>query len=180
MIATATSIADVLLLEPALLSDDRGYFYESFNAQRFAALTGVQMPFVQDNHSSSRQHVLRGLHYQAAPHAQGKLVRVTSGEIFDVVVDLRPESATHGRWTSAILSAENRRQLWIPPGLAHGFLTLSPHAEVLYKTTGYWSAAHERSIRWDDPILAIDWPLTAAPILSKKDQQASFYRGQFP
>lgn len=175
MIVTATTIADVMLLEPTLLSDERGYFYESFNAQRFAELTGVDIPFVQDNHSSSHRHVLRGLHFQASPHAQGKLVRVTSGEIFDVVVDLRPGSPTRGRWMSAILSGENRRQLWIPPGLAHGFLTLSAHAEVLYKTNNYWSAAHERSIRWDDPSLAIAWPLTAAPIISAKDQAAGFF-----
>jgi len=176
MIATATTIADVWLLEPTVRSDERGFFFESFNRQHFEALTGLAGDFVQDNHSRSQRHVLRGLHYQLPPHSQGKLVRVIQGEVFDVVADIRPDSPTRGQWFSVVLSEENRRQLWIPPGLAHGFLTLSESADLLYKTTRYWSTEHERAIRWDDPTLAIAWPLSAPPIVSEKDRQAMNYK----
>ncbi|EJN00849.1 dTDP-4-dehydrorhamnose 3,5-epimerase [Herbaspirillum sp. YR522] len=177
MIVRQTRLPGVLLLEPAIFQDERGFFYERFNRKQFMALTGVDCDFVQDNHSLSRQHVLRGLHYQVAPHAQGKLVEVVHGEVFDVVVDIRPGSPTCGQWSGTILNAKEHRQLWIPPGLAHGFLTLSQSAELLYKTTDYWSPEHERTIRWDDPVLAIDWPLTAPPIISAKDKQAMSYQG---
>jgi len=175
MIATPTRLFGVLRIEPIVFGDGRGFFYESFNQQRFNTITGLDCHFVQDNHSRSQRHVLRGLHYQIAPRAQGKLVRVVHGEVFDVVVDIRPESPTFGQWESHVLSAENRQQLWIPPGLAHGFLTLSRSAEVLYKTTEYWSAEHERAIRWDDPTLAIAWPLSETPIVSAKDEVATYF-----
>lgn len=165
-----TELPDVLLLKPAVFGDARGFFFESHNQRRFTELTGVDAAFVQDNHSRSQQGVLRGLHYQIR-QPQGKLVRVVSGEIFDVVVDIRRSSPTFGRWTGTALSAENRHQLWIPPGYAHGFLVVSEFAEVLYKTTDYWAPAHERCIRWDDPQLAIRWPLTGAPLLSGKDRE---------
>lgn len=169
----ATDLPDVLIIEPQVFGDARGFFYESFNAQRFTELTGLHGAFVQDNHSRSARGVLRGLHYQVQ-QAQGKLVRVTAGEVYDVAVDLRRSSATFGQWVGMHLSAENRRQLWIPPGFAHGFLVLSEHAEFLYKTTDYYAPAHERCIRWDDPRLAIDWPLAGqAPQLSAKDQQGT-------
>lgn len=167
-----TTLPDVLIIEPKVFGDDRGFFYESFNQRQFSDLTGILTPFVQDNHSRSAQHVLRGLHYQInCP--QGKLVRVIAGEVLDVVVDLRQQSATYGQWLSTILSAENKHQLWIPPGFAHGFLVLSESAEFLYKTTDYWMPAHERCILWNDPDLAIDWDLQAAPILSAKDAQGT-------
>lgn len=170
MKATATAIADLLLLEPRVFGDERGFFFESFNQQVFEAATGVQTSFVQDNHSKSGQGVLRGLHYQAQ-NAQGKLVRVVQGAVFDVAVDIRPESPTCGQWVGQILSAENKLQLWVPAGLAHGFLVLSETAEFLYKTTAYYTPEHERCIAWNDPSLAIAWPLdTLQPRLSAKDQ----------
>lgn len=167
----ATPLEGLLLLEPRVFGDDRGFFYESFNARSFAELTGVQLPFVQDNHSRSAKGVLRGLHYQIQ-QAQGKLVRVTAGAVFDVAVDLRKSSPTFGRWYGVELSAENKRQLWIPPGFAHGFVVTSEHAEFLYKTTDYWAPAYERAIRWNDPAIGIDWPLDMEPLLSGKDQAA--------
>ncbi len=165
----ATDLAEVLILEPKVFGDERGFFYESFNARAFAEATGLQREFVQDNHSRSQRGVLRGLHYQVQ-QAQGKLVRVTSGEVFDVAVDVRRDSPTFGRWVGAHLSADNKRQMWVPEGFAHGFLVLSEFAEFLYKTTDYYAPEHERCIRWDDPTLAIDWPLSTAPQLSAKDQ----------
>jgi len=164
-----TALPDVLILEPRVFGDERGFFYESFNARAFAEATGLSREFVQDNHSRSQRGVLRGLHYQLQ-QAQGKLVRVSAGEVYDVAVDIRRSSPTFGRWVGAHLSAENKRQLWVPEGFAHGFLVLSEFAEFLYKTTDYYAPAHERCIRWDDPSLAIDWPLTEAPQLSGKDQ----------
>ena len=169
MKVTATAIADVLLLEPKIFGDDRGFFFESFNARVFAQATGLNVTFVQDNHSKSARHVLRGLHYQTQ-QAQGKLVRVVAGEVFDVVVDVRPESPTYGKWVGEILSAQNQRQMWVPPGLAHGFLVLSESAEFLYKTTDYYAPEFERCIAWNDKKLNIDWPLSGAtPSLSAKD-----------
>ena len=169
MKVTATAIADVLLLEPKIFGDDRGFFFESFNARVFVQATGLNVTFVQDNHSKSARHVLRGLHYQTQ-QAQGKLVRVVAGEVFDVVVDVRPESPTYGKWVGEILSAQNQRQMWVPPGLAHGFLVLSESAEFLYKTTDYYAPEFERCIAWNDKKLNIDWPLSGAtPSLSAKD-----------
>ena len=165
-----TAIPDVLILEPKVFGDDRGFFFESFNQQTFQNLTGVNAQFVQDNHSKSAANVLRGLHYQIE-QAQGKLVRVTAGEVFDVAVDIRRQSATFGKWIGVLLSAENKRQLWVPPGFAHGFVVLKDNTEFLYKTTDYYAPQHERCIRWDDPTIAIEWPTTQAPILSGKDQQ---------
>lgn len=165
-----TAIPDVLILEPKVFGDDRGFFYESFNQQRFAELTGVQANFVQDNHSKSSKNVLRGLHYQIQ-QPQGKLVRVVAGEVFDVAVDIRASSPTFGQWVGVVLSAENKRQLWIPEGFAHGFMVTSESAEFLYKTTDYWAPEFERSIAWNDAAIGIDWPLHGdAPILSAKDQ----------
>ncbi|UTW09634.1 dTDP-4-dehydrorhamnose 3,5-epimerase [Pseudomonas benzenivorans] len=164
-----TDLPGVLILEPKVFGDERGFFYESFNARAFAEAIGMDREFVQDNHSRSQRGVLRGLHYQVQ-QAQGKLVRVTAGEVYDVAVDIRRASPTFGRWIGVQLSAENKRQLWVPEGYAHGFLVLSEFAEFLYKTTDYYAPAHERCIRWDDPSLAIDWPLAAAPQLSAKDQ----------
>ncbi len=173
MIVTATAIPDVLLIEPKVFGDERGFFFESFNACAFAQATGLDLAFVQDNHSKSAKNVLRGLHYQLPPKAQGKLVRVVHGEVFDVAVDLRRSSKTFGQWVGQILSAQNKQQLWIPPGFAHGFLTLSETAEFLYKTTDYYSPEHERCLLWNDPALAIDWPLDGEPILAAKDAAAS-------
>jgi dTDP-4-dehydrorhamnose 3,5-epimerase len=171
---TPTRIPDVLLLEPKVFGDARGFFMESFNQQAFDAAVGRGVAFVQDNHSRSARGVLRGLHYQLRPHAQGKLVRVASGRVFDVAVDIRPGSATFGHWAGAELSDSNHHQLWIPPGLAHGFLVLSETADFLYKTTAYYAPAAERSLRWDDPALAIAWPdLGMAPLLSPKDMAAA-------
>jgi len=167
---TPTELPDVLLIEPKIFGDERGFFFESFNARSFAETTGISTPFVQDNHSRSARNVLRGLHYQVQ-QVQGKLVRVTSGSVYDVSVDLRRGSSTFGQWTGTTLSAENRRMLWIPPGFGHGFLVTSDAAEFLYKTTDYWAPAHERCIKWDDPQLAIQWPLQGVPIVSAKDQQ---------
>ena len=169
MKVTPLAIADVLLIEPKVFGDDRGFFFESFNQQRFNEATGLDLPFVQDNHSKSAKNVLRGLHYQLPPKAQGKLVRVVAGEVFDVAVDIRPDSPTFGQWVGEILSADNKRQLWIPPGLAHGFLVLSESAEFLYKTTDYYAPELERGIIWNDPDLAIAWPFAGEPVLSGKD-----------
>lgn len=164
-----TAIPEVLIIEPKVFGDSRGFFFESFNARTFAERTGVHAEFVQDNHSRSQQGVLRGLHYQLQ-NPQGKLVRVTLGEVLDVAVDIRRGSPTFGRWVSARLSAENHRQMWIPAGFAHGFVVLSESADFLYKTTDYYNPAAERCIRWDDAQLAIDWQLTSEPLLSAKDQ----------
>lgn len=173
---TTTELEGVLILDPQVFGDARGYFFESFNARDFQHCTGLNLPFVQDNHSRSARGVLRGLHYQVE-HAQGKLVRVTHGEVFDVAVDIRRDSPTFGRWAGVRLSGDNKRQLWIPPGLAHGFLVLSESAEFLYKTTDYWYPSHERSLRWDDPQLAIAWPLAetglSRPLLAAKDATAA-------
>jgi len=168
MKATPTSIPDVFVIEPTVFGDERGFFFESYNAKVFSALTGVKADFVQDNHSRSARNVLRGLHYQIK-QPQGKLVRVTAGEVFDVAVDLRKESPTFGRWVGERLSAQNKKQMWVPEGLAHGFLVLSEHAEFLYKTTDYYAPEYERCIRWDDPDIAIQWPEDIEPILSGKD-----------
>ena len=165
----ATSIPEVLILEPKVFGDDRGFFYESFNQRRFRELTGVGADFVQDNHSKSARHVLRGLHYQIR-QPQGKLVRVVAGEVFDVAVDIRRNSPTFGKWVGVTLSAENKRQFWIPPGFAHGFVVTSDSAEFLYKTTDYWAPEHERCLAWNDPAIGIEWPIAAAPLLSGKDQ----------
>ncbi|MBI3285120.1 MAG: dTDP-4-dehydrorhamnose 3,5-epimerase [Burkholderiales bacterium] len=170
MKAIPTNLPEVLMLEPKVYGDERGFFYESFNQKNFAELTGLDVQFVQDNHSLSAKNVLRGLHYQIR-QAQGKLVRVTSGSVFDVVVDIRKSSPNFGQATCVELSAENRRQLWIPPGFAHGFLVSSDSAEFLYKTTDYWAPEHERCLQWNDPAIGILWPLSEAPIMSAKDQQ---------
>ena len=164
-----TKIPEVLQFEPQVFADDRGFFFEAYNLQKFAQEIGIVTNFVQDNHSCSKQNVLRGLHYQIQ-QPQGKLIRVVVGTIFDVAVDIRKSSATFGRWVGSELSAENKRLLWIPPGFAHGFLTLSEIAEVLYKTTDYYAPQSDRTILWNDPDLAIDWPLSTPPILSVKDQ----------
>ena len=166
-----TRLAEVLVLRPTIHGDDRGFFYESWNADDFAAATGVVATFVQDNHSRSTAGVLRGLHYQLAPHAQGKLVRVTSGAVYDVAVDIRRSSPDFGSWTGVELTADNKLQLWVPPGFAHGFVALTD-AEVLYKTTAFYHGASDRSLRWDDPDIAIEWPIDASPTLSPKDDQA--------
>ena len=163
-----TTIPDVMLFEPTVFGDERGFFYESFNAKAFTQATGLQVDFVQDNHSKSAKNVLRGLHYQTQ-HTQGKLVRVTQGEVFDVAVDLRQSSATFGQWVGERLSADNKRMLWVPAGFAHGFLVLSDTAEFLYKTTDFYSPEHEISLCWNDPRIAIDWPLDGMPTLSGKD-----------
>lgn len=165
---TPTEIPEVLILEPKVFGDARGFFFESFNARDFAQVTGLDVDFVQDNHSKSAQGVLRGLHYQIQ-HPQGKLVRVVQGEVFDVAVDLRKSSATFGRWVGVHLSADNHRQLWVPPGFAHGFVVTSESAEFLYKTTDYWYPEHERSLLWSDPAVGIQWPLDTAPLLAAKD-----------
>ncbi len=164
---TPTSIPDVLIIEPKIFHDDRGWFFESFNEKDFSAAVGQSVTFIQDNHSSSKKGVLRGLHYQME-QTQGKLVRVCHGAVFDVAVDLRLSSDTFGCWVGVDLSAENKKQLWIPPGFAHGFITLSETAEVLYKTTDYWDVSSEKCIVWNDPTLNIKWPLNA-PILAEKD-----------
>ena len=165
---TETNLADVLLIEPMVFGDDRGFFFESFNATKFSELTKTNVGFVQDNHSRSAKNVLRGLHYQMR-QPQGMLVRVVEGEVFDVAVDIRRSSPTFGNWLGTRLSAANKKQLWIPAGFAHGFLVLSETAEFLYKTTDYWSPEHERCILWNDPELAIDWPLSVEPVVSGKD-----------
>ena len=164
-----TAIPGVVIIEPKVFGDDRGFFYESYNQRRFEELTGTAPVFVQDNHSRSARGVLRGLHYQIQ-QTQGKLVRVTAGEVFDVCVDLRRSSPTFGQSVSVILSAENHRQFWVPPGFAHGFLVTSDSAEFLYKTTDYYAPQYERSLIWNDPALGIDWPLQQEPLLSVKDK----------
>jgi dTDP-4-dehydrorhamnose 3,5-epimerase len=166
-----TSLPEVLILEPKVFGDARGFFFESFNARDFAQCTGLNVPFVQDNHSKSAKGVLRGLHYQIQ-NSQGKLVRVTQGEVFDVAVDMRRSSPTFGKWEGVLLSYENKRQLWIPPGFAHGFLVTSDSAEFLYKTTDYWYPEFERSLLWNDPAIGIQWPLQTAPLLAAKDAAA--------
>ena len=169
MNAIKTAIPDVIIIEPKVFGDTRGFFYESYNQRQFQELTGLAPVFVQDNHSRSARGVLRGLHYQLQ-QTQGKLVRVTSGEVFDVCVDLRRSSPTFGKSVSVILSAENHRQLWVPPGFAHGFLVTSDSAEFLYKTTDYYAPQFERSLLWNDPVLGIEWPLQQEPLLSVKDK----------
>ena len=175
MNVVTTDLPGVVIIEPKVFGDERGFFYESFNAKSFAEATGVNTPFVQDNHSRSQKGVLRGLHYQLE-NTQGKLVRVTVGEVLDVAVDIRRSSPHFGKWVAVRLSAENHRQLWVPEGFAHGFVVLSDFAEFLYKTTNYYTPSAERSIRWDDPDLAIDWQLDEAPQLSGKDQAAAFFK----
>jgi dTDP-4-dehydrorhamnose 3,5-epimerase len=169
---TPTSLPGVLIIEPKVIGDARGFFFESYNRRRFAEATGEDVDFVQDNQSRSARGVLRGLHYQLPPSAQAKLVRVGNGSIFDVAVDIRRGSPTFGRWTGVELSAANRKQLWIPAGFAHGFLTLSETADVLYKASGYYSPADEGSVAWDDPEVGIEWPRTHEPLLSDKDRAA--------
>jgi dTDP-4-dehydrorhamnose 3,5-epimerase len=173
MQVTPTELPEVLILEPRVFGDARGFFMESFNQQAFDAAVGHHVEFVQDNHSRSARGVLRGLHYQLPPHAQGKLVRVTAGTVFDVAVDLRRSSPRFGRWAGVELSADNHRQVWIPPGFAHGFLVLSDSADFLYKTTGYYAPQAEGALRWDDPAIGIAWPdAGVAPQLSAKDAAA--------
>lgn len=168
MKAIPTAIPDVLVIEPAVFGDARGFFFESWNERAFDALVGQPVRFVQDNHSMSARNVLRGLHYQIR-QAQGKLVRVVAGEVYDVAVDLRRSSPTFGRWVGERLSAENHRMMWVPAGFAHGFVVLSERAEFLYKTTDYYAPEHERTLLWNDPALAIDWPIAGAPVLKPKD-----------
>jgi dTDP-4-dehydrorhamnose 3,5-epimerase len=173
MQAITTPLPGVLILEPEVFADERGFFFESFNQRAFDAAVGQPVTFVQDNHSRSQRGVLRGLHYQLPPHAQGKLVRVTQGAVFDVAVDLRRGSPSFGRWVGVELSGQNHRQLWLPPGMAHGFLVTSDSADFLYKTTRYYAPQAERCVRWDDPTIGIDWPaLGSAPVLSAKDAAA--------
>lgn len=168
MFATRTDIPEVIGLEPKVFGDDRGFFFESFNARTFEQATGIRPEFVQDNHSKSSKNVIRGLHYQIK-QVQEKLVRVVDGEVFDVVVDIRRSSPTFGKWVGMRISAQNKKQLWIPKGFAHGFLVLSETAEVLYKTTDYYAPEHERSLLWSDPEIGIDWPLSGEPKLAAKD-----------
>jgi dTDP-4-dehydrorhamnose 3,5-epimerase len=163
-----TALPEVKIIEPQVFGDARGFFYESFNAREFGEALGAPVTFVQDNHSRSARNVLRGLHYQIQ-HAQGKLVRVVSGEVFDVAVDLRKGSPNFGRWVGVTLSEENRRQMWVPAGFAHGFCVQSEFAEFLYKTTDYWYPEHERVLLWNDPAIGIQWPVTGAPVMAAKD-----------
>jgi dTDP-4-dehydrorhamnose 3,5-epimerase len=169
MNVVGTDLPGVLILEPRVLGDERGFFLESFNLREFERATGIRADFVQDNHSRSRKGVLRGLHYQIR-QPQGKLVRVVAGEVFDVAVDLRRSSATFGRWAGATLSAGNKRMLWVPAGFAHGFLVLSDSADFLYKTTDYYAPEHERCVIWNDPEVGIRWPLEGEPVLAQKDR----------
>lgn len=171
-----SAIADVLILEPSIFEDERGFFIESYNQRAFDDAVGRTVTFVQDNHSQSVKGTLRGLHYQLPPHAQGKLVRVTVGEVFDVAVDIRKRSPTLGQWVGETLSANNKRQLWIPPGFAHGFSVTSDICELQYKCTDFYAPGSERSIRWDDPDLSINWPLDSEPLISEKDAQAASLR----
>jgi dTDP-4-dehydrorhamnose 3,5-epimerase len=171
MKVTPSDLPDVLLIEPRVFGDDRGFFMESWNARSFRQATGLDVDFVQDNHSFSTRNVLRGIHYQVV-RPQGKLVRVATGSVFDVAVDLRRSSPTFGRWVGFELSAVNRRQMWIPPGFGHGFVVLSESADFLYKTTDYWIGEYDRSLRWNDPAVGIDWPLQGEPILAAKDAAA--------
>ncbi len=178
MKATPLVIPEVYLIEPRVFGDERGFFFESYNQRQFDALIGRNVTFVQSNHSRSMKHVLRGLHYQIK-QPQGKLVRVIAGEVFDVAVDLRKTSPTFGQWVGEILSTENKKQLWIPEGFAHGFVVLSAFAEFLYQTTDYWAPEYERCILWDDPVLNIHWPIESEPMLSTKDSQGkSFYEAE--
>jgi len=174
MNATPLAIPDVILFEPKVFGDDRGFFFESFNQARFDAAVGRRVGFVQDNHSRSVRNVLRGLHYQIR-QPQGKLVRVAVGEVFDVAVDLRRSSPTFGQWVGSILSADNKKQLWVPEGFGHGFVVLSEVAEFLYKTTDYYAPEHERCIIWNDPTLAIEWPTVGEPVLSGKDAKGAAF-----
>lgn len=171
---TPTAIPDVLVLMPKVFGDARGFFFESFNALNFREVTGLEVDFVQDNHSKSAKGVLRGMHYQIQ-HAQGKLVRVVQGSVFDVAVDMRKTSPTFGQWVGEILSAENHKQLWVPPGFAHGFVVLSDSAEFLYKTTDYWYPEHERSLLWNDPTVGIEWPIDFEPQLAAKDAAGKLF-----
>ena len=182
MRVTETKIHSLLIIEPRVFGDERGFFFESYNEKVFNEATGVSPRFVQDNHSKSVKDILRGLHYQLPPRAQGKLVRVVQGEVFDVAVDIRKGSPTYGQWVGEVLSAENKKQLWIPPGFAHGFLTLSDTEEFLYKTTDYWSPEHERAIIWNDATLKIEWPLNGLePMLAAKDAAAvAFSAAEIP
>ena len=182
MKVTETKIPGLLVIEPKVFGDERGFFFESYNEKVFNEATGISPRFVQDNHSKSVKGVLRGLHYQLPSRAQGKLVRVVQGEVFDVTVDIRKGSSTYGQWVGEVLSAENKKQLWIPPGFAHGFLTLSDTAEFLYKTTDYWSPEHERAFLWNDPTLNINWPLNGlVPQLAAKDAAAvAFSAAEIP
>lgn len=175
MRATQLTIPDVILFEPKVFGDDRGFFFESFNQKIFEEVTSLKRSFVQDNHSRSQRGVLRGLHYQLPPRAQGKLVRVVQGEVFDVAVDIRKSSPTFGKWVGEILSAENKKQLWVPEGFAHGFLTLSDTAEFLYKTTDYYAPEFERSILWNDEKIGIAWPQEGEPVLAAKDRAAKLF-----
>ena len=170
-----TEIPEVLVIEPRVFGDERGFFFESYNEKTFADKIGQEIHFVQDNHSRSARHVLRGLHYQIQ-QSQGKLVRVSAGEVLDIAVDIRKSSPTFGQWVSCILSAENKRQLWIPPNFAHGFVVLSESADFLYKATDYYAPQYERCIMWNDPDLAIDWSITETPIVSSKDQDGKSFR----
>ena len=170
MNAIPLKIPDIILFEPRVFGDDRGFFFESFNQNNFKDITGITTTFVQDNHSKSTKGVIRGLHYQLPPKEQGKLIRAIQGEIFDVVVDIRKDSPTYGQWLGEVLSAGNKKQLWIPPGFAHGFLTLSETAEILYKTTDFYAPEFERCIIWNDEEIGIEWPIHNTPFLSKKDQ----------
>lgn len=170
-----TDIEGLLIFEPKVFGDDRGFFMESFNQEVFESAVGKKIEFVQDNHSKSAKGVLRGLHYQLSPYGQGKLVRCVVGEVFDVAVDIRKNSKTYGKWVGVNLSAENKRQFWIPDGFAHGFLVLSESAEFLYKTTNYYAPQFEKSIKWDDEKIAIDWPLTDKPLLSDKDNKGEAF-----
>ena len=172
---TPTEIPDVLIIEPHVFGDSRGFFFESYNEKKFMETTGLQVTFVQDNHSRSNKHVLRGLHYQIR-QPQGKLVRVISGDVFDVAVDIRRSSPTFGKWVGEYLTAENKKQMWVPPGFAHGFLVLSDDAEFLYKTTDYWAPEHERCIRWNDPVLNVQWPMSGDPLVSEKDEKGAFFQ----
>ncbi|WP_319585395.1 dTDP-4-dehydrorhamnose 3,5-epimerase [uncultured Desulfobulbus sp.] len=171
---TQLAIPDVFLVEPKVFADERGFFYESFNKKQFEIAIGKKIHFVQDNHSHSAKYVLRGLHYQIQ-QPQAKLVRVVQGEVFDVAVDIRKSSPTFGQWVGEIISAENKRQLWVPEGFAHGFLVLSESADFLYKTTDYWAPQFERTIHWDDATLAIHWPISTPPMLSAKDQSGLLF-----
>lgn len=178
MNVTDTKIEDVKVIQPTVFEDERGFFFESFNHKIFEDLLGHSVNFVQDNHSKSQKGILRGLHYQLPPHAQGKLVRVVEGEVFDVAVDIRKSSPTFGQWVGEFLSAENKKQLWIPEGFAHGFLTLSNTADFLYKTTDYYSKEHERSIVWSDETINITWPQQVEVYVSKKDKNAASLKSE--
>ena len=179
MKVTPLSIPDLLLIEPQVFGDDRGFFYESFNQNKFEEAIKQKINFVQDNHSKSIKGVLRGLHYQLTPKAQGKLVRVIQGEVFDVAVDIRRSSPTFGKWVGEILSADNKKQMWIPEGFAHGFLTLSDTAEFLYKTTEFYSKDHEEAIQWNDKTIGIDWPMKDVSLSSKDNAALSFKEAKY-